>query len=107
MSSGGIIEQCWLYEGYLKDGYGRSGGVGVHRLAYEAIRGPIQAGMTIDHLCRVRHCYNPFHMEIVSMSENLRRRPRVTHCVHGHEYTEANTYWWNGWRYCRRCNHER
>jgi hypothetical protein len=27
-----------------------------------------------------------------------------THCPQGHSYDEANTYVWNGWRYCRTCS---
>lgn len=35
------------------------------------------------------------------------RRAATTHCVHGHEYTEANTLLNSeGWRYCRTCNRE-
>ena len=26
-----------------------------------------------------------------------------THCDHGHEFTEKNTYVWNGERHCRKC----
>lgn len=26
-----------------------------------------------------------------------------THCPHGHEYTDVNTYLWNGRRHCRTC----
>jgi hypothetical protein len=28
---------------------------------------------------------------------------RKTHCDHGHEFNEANTYHWRGQRYCRPC----
>jgi hypothetical protein len=32
----------------------------------------------------------------------------ATHCVHGHEFTPANTYWnEEGWRTCRRCRADR
>jgi hypothetical protein len=35
-----------------------------------------------------------------------------THCAHGHEFDESNTYWWQGnrrhpRRMCRRCNADR
>jgi hypothetical protein len=45
----------------------------VHRLVYEATYGPIPDGMTIDHLCRVRNCIKPEHMEVVTSAENTRR----------------------------------
>lgn len=44
-----------------------------HRVAYERDRGEIPDGMTIDHLCRVRCCVNPDHLEAVTNTENVRR----------------------------------
>jgi hypothetical protein len=44
-----------------------------HRAFYEDYRGPIPPGLVIDHLCRVRLCVNPSHMEIVTRGENTRR----------------------------------
>lgn len=65
----------------------------VHRLSYELFVGPIPAGMTIDHLCRVRDCVNPAHMEVVTQRENTLRglapsaiHARKTHCPQGHPY---------------------
>lgn len=104
-----MIAECWLWEGFVRLGYGRTSYNGVplsvHRAAYEAIRGPIPEGLVIDHMCNVKQCYNPFHMECVTQGENARRTPRgtVTHCSHGHEYTQENSYWNNGRRYCRTC----
>lgn len=76
-----------------------------HRWAYLAAKGPIPAGLEIDHLCNVPACINPAHLEAVTHAENLRRRSvRQTHCVHGHEYTEENTRRTpSGWRYCFAC----
>lgn len=82
-----------------------------HRVAYQALVGPIPAGLEIDHLCRVPRCVNPAHLEPVTREENLRREmaaTRPTHCPKGHEYTEANSIikrQRNGWlnRLCRAC----
>lgn len=64
----------------------------MHRVTYEATRGPIPEGMTIDHLCRNQGCLNPLHMEVVTRGENARRsNASVSHCPQGHEYTEENT----------------
>lgn len=48
-------------------------GYGPHRKSYAAIMGPIPEGLTLDHLCRVKACQNPLHMEPVTRRENIRR----------------------------------
>lgn len=125
-------DACWeWFGGRSTGGYGRffngSRHVAAHRFAYELLVGPIPAGLDIDHLCRVRHCVNPAHLEPVTRSENLRRgtphgppdggsaaaRQRAkTHCPKGHPYDEENTllhYWKreNSWRrLCRTCHRQ-
>lgn len=113
-------DTCWLWTGYLQSGgYGQIWLDGsqplVHRLAYETLVGPIPEGLTIDHLCRVRRCVNPSHLEPVTIQENLRRAwelrpcgsPRVsTHCVNGHLWTPETTYERRGFVECRTCNNE-
>lgn len=43
-----------------------------HRLAFEAYhRRRIRPGMVINHLCEVRDCFNPEHLEEVTQRENL------------------------------------
>ena len=80
-------ERCWLWTGALdKYGYGyvswRQSGKKrhfiAHRLIYEELVGPIPDGLVIDHLCRVRHCVNPNHLEPVTQDENLRRAREAT-----------------------------
>ena len=71
-------ETCWLWTPPLDDsGYGKfsvSGKkVGAHRWAYEEINGAIPDGLQIDHLCRVRNCVRPDHLEAVTHLENVRR----------------------------------
>lgn len=73
-----------------------------HRLSYETFVGPIPEGLTIDHLCENPPCINPEHLEPVTNAENMRRRAeRRTHCLRGHEISEANSYTPVGHR--RRC----
>jgi hypothetical protein len=68
-----------------------------HRIAYELFRCPIPEGMDIDHLCRVRLCVNPWHLEPVTFQENMRRgnsgkhQAARTHCPQGHPYNPENT----------------
>lgn len=104
-----VTDTCWLWNGAKYDGYGRIGPVPpakglllVHRVTYEAHVGPIPEGLQLDHLCRVRHCCNPAHLESVTHQENIRRAMRA-HCIRGHEFTPENTYEYRGGRLCRTC----
>ena len=81
-----------------------------HRWAYEDKVGPIPEGLDIDHLCRVRACVNPGHLEPVTRAENIRRAAAAKNaCPAGHAYTEDNTYIRPGTvhRRCRECAKER
>jgi len=51
--------------------------VRAHRFAYELLVGPIPEGMDLDHVCGVRLCVWPEHLEPVTHAENLRRRSSV------------------------------
>ncbi len=71
-----FLGPCWLWTGPLtKTGYAHFGVGGrtlaAHRYAYGL--SAIPAGLTLDHLCRVRHCVNPAHLEPVTQGENSRR----------------------------------
>lgn len=98
-------DTCWLWiAGATKQGYGYfSPATGqralAHRWSYEELVGPIPDGLVIDHLCRVRRCVNPAHLEAVTQQENVARGASAellngtrTSCVNGHEYTDENTY---------------
>lgn len=112
---------CWLWTGATgKVGYGifnkgRKDFVAAHRYSYELHKGSIGEGLTIDHLCRVRCCVNPDHLEAVSLRENIIRgespsahHARQTHCLNGHEFTFNNTYRFRGKaRICRQCRNHR
>ena len=109
---------CWLGQGFLNSaGYGRAKWYGrnwlLHRLVYELMEGPIPKGLTLDHLCRVRSCINPGHVEPVSAGVNTLRGETIpaahaakTHCHRGHEFTPENTYRFGPhtrWRQCKAC----
>jgi hypothetical protein len=109
--------ECWLWTGSRTGaGYGNLAIQGkpfyAHRLAYELTRGPIPDGLVIDHLCRVRHCVNPAHLDLVTGRENTRRGLRHygvrTVCKAGHDITDpANVYVQpDGRRRCRVCARE-
>ena len=96
--------ECVLHTGRLtRDGYGP------HRRAWVRARGPIPAGMTVDHLCGQRACQNVEHMELVSQEVNFRRsverrvqrEPVCPRC--GGEWTKDA----RGTRHCAECVAER
>lgn len=105
---------CWIWTGPMdRNGYGLDGGARktlAHRVAYRELVGEIAPGLELDHLCRVRHCVRPDHLQPVTHRENMLRgngwagkNARKTHCPHGHEYTPDNTKLRNGSRTCRAC----
>ena len=99
--------------------------MGAHRYAWIMANGrDIQPGLQILHLCNVRACVNPEHLKEDTASANAKQMVRDgrqykpwehgqttgrppsadTHCKHGHEWNEENTYRKpNGWRACRAC----
>jgi hypothetical protein len=114
---------CWLWTGGLNNcGYGQVSFQGrtqaAHRVVWELLVGPIAKGLQLDHLCHMRLCVNPDHLEPVTKAENMRRagvrngwikggkptrkpkeahvvRPNVstsTHCKHRHELAAVGIY---------------
>ncbi len=109
---------CWRWTGAVNpNGYGVSTHTGsytsttAHRIVYEMIHGLLPKILHVDHLCRVRDCVNPDHLEAVTGRENYRRgngfagvNSRKTHCDHGHPLSGGNLYvCGDGWRHCREC----
>ncbi len=121
---------CWLWGGAATGisttsigGYGAirlgaedgSRQIYAHQLSYMLYHGPVPEGLEIDHLCSVRLCVNPDHLEAVTALVNTRRiheRGRCpnhfkykTHCPAGHPYSGDNLYVPPSGvgRYCRAC----
>ena len=120
-------EDCWLWTGAL-DGWGYGliatewgrhpdgkrwcKSRRTHLVSYEQHVGPIPAGLTLDHLCRVRNCVRPSHLEPVPGGVNTLRgegptalNARKTHCIRGHPLTGDNLVSRKNQRYrqCRTC----
>lgn len=107
---------CWEWTGCKSPaGYGYIGfnkrTQAVHRVGFVAYRGPITSPV-LDHLCRNRGCWNPWHLEPTTPKENNRRgagfsgrNAQRTHCAQGHPFTGHNVYVTaRGHRACRQCN---
>ena len=113
----GHPEECWIFTGPVADtGYGitrwAEKNAYAHRVAYELHHGSsVPDGWHTDHLCRVKLCVNPAHLEAVEPRENFIRGEHpnaVIHrrniCKHGHPFTPENTYIRpNGTRNCKEC----
>jgi hypothetical protein len=75
-----LTKDCWLWKGSKNaagyamaisppHNYPRVG----HRVLYKLLVGPVPDVLVLDHLCRVRACVNPFHLDLVTRGENARR----------------------------------
>lgn len=99
---------CWLWTGHVnQEGYGlvcRRRGASpqrAHRFVFAVLVGPVPTGTEMDHLCHVRHCVNPEHLQAVTHAVNIspERAPSwianinrdKTHCDYGHEFSDENT----------------
>ena len=109
---------CWVWQSATtQKGYGtfkwRSTCKSVHRWVWLLTVGPVPEGLEFDHLCRVRACCNPDHLELVTHAENMARAKcragtdnhngAKTHCPQGHEYAVHGRVH-KGRRYCVPCN---
>lgn len=107
---------CWEWQLAKVGGYGvisiKRRNSYAHRYIYQLFVETIPSNMQCDHLCRVRHCVNPAHIEITTPKTNTLRGEAIqaknakkTHCIHGHAFDKRNTYYRKngGGRSCRRC----
>ena len=105
---------CWLWTGAIQpNGYAKASGAGeqwAHRAMYALLVGPIGSSLTIDHLCRVRHCVNPDHLEAVTLEVNIIRsgtEASIAHatgwCKRGHAIAGDNVYRNSSGKQCLKC----
>ena len=107
------LGSCWLWTGAVLKGNGRNAGggrgygqfrvglkangqqhmKGSHVWAWEQENGPVPAGLELDHLCFIRACVRPSHLEPVTGTENQRRAGTVEAVVarHGVWFSWAET----------------
>jgi len=108
-------DTCWLWMGKIDDGYGRFHTAGkyylVHRMSFVVLKQKLQENTQVDHLCKVRNCLNPDHLDEVTSKENTRRglakiyNTDPNKCPYGHDYdgeiagkAEGSIY-----KVCRKC----
>jgi hypothetical protein len=77
---------CWIWSGAVhSSGYGSIKWQGkatvAHRVIYRLTKGEIPKGLILDHLCSVKLCVNPDHLEIVNYSTNTQRAWNRNHCA--------------------------
>lgn len=120
-------DDCWVWFGATNSkGYGCLGvdgrGYLAHRVAYAEEVGPIPDGMQINHICGIKPCVRPDHLEVVDASGNIRHArgtglmaPSLLSqdnstkliCRNGHPYSPDNTYVNpQGHRVCRTCKRQ-
>lgn len=73
---------CWIWTDYcVAQGYGRFSIKSVmyqaHKVSYEHFVGPVPEGLEIDHMCKVRGCVNPEHLQVITHKENVPRRRTI------------------------------
>ena len=113
---------CWEWTGSIStQGYGRisenNRPLYAHRVSYEMHKGPIPDGLVVDHICRVRSCVNPDHLQAITNSENLLSGTAPTvllhwlkRCKQGHDMTDPRNVYVrpdNGRRACHECIRQR
>lgn len=126
---------CWIWKKGNIGHYGRvdfpnkhregHGSMLVHRVMYQFFRGYIPLGMEVDHLCTVKRCCHPDHLEVVTCGENKRRaharrilkerlgllqkkerdHATITYCRNGHRKCPENNAGAHKYQ-CRRCRDE-
>ena len=111
----GLIGPCWkwsiTHSSYPSFSYpfnGKRKLLGAYVVAYLVLIGPYSKPLELDHLCKIKACVNPAHLEPVSRSTNLMRgnhwNRSKTHCKWGHPLKDDNLWINNrGDRVCKAC----
>ena len=115
--------ECWEWGAQVAQGYGKFKYNDLswfaHRFSYWITTGE-EPGESVCHTCDNPSCVNPEHLVSATRDWNNKDRDKKgrhhntnqTHCKHGHEFTEENTYWYvpkdrNKRRHCKRCGERR
>lgn len=69
---------CWIWTNYIaRNGYaytkrGYKTPKVVHKLVFESLNDRIKDKKEVNHICGIRSCMNPNHLELLTQIENLR-----------------------------------
>jgi predicted Zn-ribbon and HTH transcriptional regulator len=90
---------CWLWllsdgshgypQGSMPDATGQRVSL-AHRMSYLAFKGEVPNGYDIDHLCRIKCCVNPDHLEATTKHANRARQNGKNVSAH-HTVTDGCT----------------
>jgi len=103
------LGNCWIWTGGTTDGYGifslQGRSIRAPTLSWRLFAGAVPEGAELDHLCRVRACVRPEHLEAVSHRLNVHRgvSPWAI-CEHGSTGAFDRA---RGARICAQCARER
>ena len=88
---------CWMWTGSTQeDGYPHytftnpRKTIIAHRYAWVLVRGAIPDDLDLDHLCSNRGCVNPWHHQLLTRSENVRKAMRKPTCKKGHPWKKGS-----------------
>lgn len=102
-----VVGECWVWTGATNArGYGVVDVDGQTMLAHRAVFSQehpdiIIEGYEVCHSCDNPPCIRPLHLWVGTRAQNAadmvakdrkRGRPSLDECVHGHQFTDENTY---------------
>lgn len=113
--------ECWEWTASIRpNGYGQfyfnGSSIYAHRYSAMLVHGPLDKDIYVCHTCDNKKCVRPEHLFLGLAKHNTQdmiskyrgNNQKKTHCKHGHEFNDDNTYVdGRGFRVCRICDRER
>lgn len=81
------INQCWIWTGYINNGYGsvyvNGKQIRAHIFSYQSYNGPFLKNLLIRHTCDIKTCVNPNHLLIGTHQDNMDDAVERNKIAHG------------------------
>lgn len=62
---------CWIWQGPIAEsGYGMASTTWAHRHVWQQHNGEIPSGVQLHHICEVKSCVNPSHLELLTVADH-------------------------------------